>query len=140
MTANVSWYIEGRIVMVTATGSLTIRDGIAISNQLIQLFESSTAPLVHVLVNQRDLSAVPQDLKQIVKATAFMRHPQMGWLLLFGTENRAVHFMAYLASQIARLRHRRFSTLDDALDFLYSVDLTLPSRLPHSATLQDKVQ
>jgi len=134
MSIHIHWHIEGRIIYATIIGEIGINDLKQASDQIVALIEESHAPLIHLLVDETQAGAPPKpDLKPITDALQVFRHPRMGWLIVFGNSgNRLARLITYMVSQLGRLRFRRFDTLQESLEFLYSMDTSLPSRAAHS--------
>lgn len=127
MGIHIRWLITGKVIHADLQGSLSIeelQEGSQIANNMI---EESESPLIHILTNESQLESLPVSVKAFNEAVAFTRHSRLGWLIMYGTDNRFAKFMSSIVSGISRVRHRRFVTLEDALKFLAHVDTSLPS-------------
>jgi hypothetical protein len=126
MPAQVSWHLENRIVGIRVFDTVTIADVNALSDTIIALFEASDTPLIHLLVDESDMTDFPKQFRDIYRVGVFMKHPQMGWFIIYGGNNALFRVISHLVTQLMRLRHRHFDTLEDAVEFLQSMDSTLP--------------
>ena len=127
MGIEMQWYVPQKIVHGDIIGDISLEDIQNSSRELQEMFAQSDSPLVHVLSNESQVGSLPISLNMLSEAADFMRHPQMGWMITYGTDNRMAKFMLSMISGIARVRHRRFATLEESLEFLVSVDTTLPT-------------
>jgi hypothetical protein len=87
--------------------------------------DAGTGALVHHLADLRELDGMP-GLAALGKFT-YVKHPQMGWQVSFGLRRPLVKMLANIMSQVFKMRSRDFDTLEEALDFLQTVDATLPN-------------
>lgn len=126
MGFEIKWYLQKKIIHADIIGKVSIDDVKLGSQTAIDMFNQSNAPLVHVLANESNLESLPISLNAFSEAATFMRHPQIGWLIMYGTDNRMSKFMSSMLSGIAKVRHRRFETLEQSLEFLTTVDTSLP--------------
>lgn len=131
MPANVSWYVEDRVLQINLTGDVT-RDELAdVAAQTAAYIDAapdqSVVPLIHTLVDATQIEGFPKTLKDFAGAYAPMAsHHQIGWVLLYGTEDALMLFIADAASQMFTTRFRKFKKRQEAVDFLQYIDTTLP--------------
>lgn len=127
MPIETYWMIEGRVSYFRYQGKITV-DEIAVAAQTgIQMLESSDALLVHTLQDGREITDFPKNIGQILAVSREAQaHPQMGWGISVGLLDPATRYIAGMVYKIARTRQRFISNMDDALDFLQSIDQTLP--------------
>lgn len=126
MPFEVSWLVEGQIIHANLKGKITVEEIQENSELAISMFESTDAALVHVLTNEADLDSLPMSLKLVSEATGFLQHPKTGWMIMYGSDDRIPRFMTAMITGMTKVRHRRFDTLEESLEFLMSVDSTLP--------------
>lgn len=128
MESSVRWYYEDKIVGVVSAGELSVEDVRNMAATINSLIGASESPLVHVIIDETNLISMPTNIKQIVDATStFLSNPQLGWFIIYGNDNMILKFVGQVATSMKKLRHRRFSTLHETLEFLISVDVSLPS-------------
>jgi hypothetical protein len=131
MPADVSWYIKDRVLQLNLTGDVT-RDELAdVATQTAAYIDAapdqSVVPLVHTLVDATQIEGFPKILRDFAGAYQPMAsHYQIGWVLLYGTEDPLMLFIADAASQMFTTRFRKFKTRPEAVAFLQYVDSTLP--------------
>jgi hypothetical protein len=122
---EVSWYVQGRVIYKRYYGVLTIGD-LQASNALVAEYVASGKPLVHIIVNSQDVTKHPYSLKDINSTIPRTKsfHDGLGWTVMVSTHY--IHrFMGQMASQMTRARFQTAVSLDEALQFLSSVDDSL---------------
>ena len=127
MTVTIQWFLENRVIYMETPGKLLLEEVGETSNTIINMIDNSDAPLVHVVINEIDLESFPKSLKAFNDAVSFLRHPRIGWLIIYPSTNQFAKFMSGMVAGIAKVRFRRLETLDESLAFLTSMDSTLPS-------------
>lgn len=127
MGFDIEWFVHGRIIKANISGDIAIEDLKNGSDIALKMFEESDAPLVHVITNETDVGSLPVSLQLFSEAVEFMRHPRMGWMLMYPTANQLSKFLSGMVAGIAKVRYRRFESIEESLQFLVSVDTTLPS-------------
>jgi hypothetical protein len=120
------WLIPNHIIIGRNMGDLTIEDIEDSTQALVNMLNSSSRPLVHVLIDLTELESHPNKLKPLAESSkAIFNHPKLGWLLLYGNLNRFSKFLAQMFAQLSHIRFRIFTTDEEAIEFLKSVDVTL---------------
>lgn len=113
MVIEVDWLVEGCVLLMKHSAHVT-REDIAEMDRLgLMYFDSTDAPLVHVLM---DSSAVLSDPG--LRAYAGMRapkHPRCGWIIEFGISNLGIRVLSTIVSQTLRVRYRQASSFDEAV-------------------------
>ncbi len=126
MPIEISWLVEGRIVYVKLDGKLTFEKIHAISKAIVTHLDAGQPPYVHVLIDNQDMTSHPQTLNKLREATRFLKHPNLGWFIIFGSDNPLLRFFSSVITQLAGVRWRVLGTRTEALSFLQEVDQTLP--------------
>lgn len=54
-----------------------------------------------------------------------LSHPKYGWLVVVGIDNKITAFLTTMLAKMFRFRYQSVNTVDQAMDFLRSVDSTL---------------
>ncbi len=127
MFPGIEWLIENKIILGKPEGDPSPEDLKQASETYQKLLDSSDAPLVHVLVDESKLETLPVSISVLAEKLDFLKHPRLGWFILYGNEDAMKNFVSSMLTGINKVRHRRFLTLEDSLEFLVSVDSTLPS-------------
>ncbi len=127
MFPGIEWLIENKIILGKPEGDPSPEDLKQASETYQKLLDSSDAPLVHVLVDESKLETLPVSISVLAEKLDFLKHPRLGWFILYGNEDAMKNFVSSMLTGINKVRHRRFHTLEDSLEFLVSVDSTLPS-------------
>lgn len=129
MPYDISWLIEKQVINLVLEGEMTVETIVEMSNIIIQYLDSSDKPLVHLLIDDSNVSSSIRHLKSVMEVGKALGHPRFGWLIIYGSTNKTYQFMSYMISQITKIRHRRFATLAETFEFLHTVDVTLPSEI-----------
>ena len=124
MPYELTWLVEGRVVLGKFSGQLKEEDIPAFDELMLTHLNAGTGALVHHLADLRELDSMP-GLAGLSKFT-YVKHPHMGWQISFGLRRPLVKMVANIMSQVFKVRTRDFDTLEEALAFLQSVDATLP--------------
>lgn len=127
MFPGIEWLIENKIILGKPEGDPSPEDLKQASETYQKLLDSSDAPLVHVLVDESKLETLPVSISVLAEKLDFLKHPRLGWFILYGNEDAMKNFVSSMLTGINKVRHRRFLTLEDSLEFLVTVDSTLPS-------------
>ena len=127
MNSTTHWFVKNKIIITNFVGDVTLDELKTNGMQVSQMLNQSDAPLVHLLTNETDLISLPISIKQLSESSPFMQHPQLGWVIMYGNEDRLAKFKAAIVTSIAKTRHRRFLTLEESLEFLVAMDKSLPT-------------
>lgn len=127
MGFDIRWLVPGRIIDVTITGEISIEDLENESNIILDMFAESDAPLVHVITNEAALESLPTSLQMFSDALDFMRDPRLGWMIMYPSNDSMSKFLSGMVAGISKVRYRRFDTLEESLQFLVTVDTSLPT-------------
>lgn len=125
MPFRIDWLVEQHLVYINVHGETTVEDLRAYDDYALQILDKSPYPLVHTIYDYSHAQIVPP-LQETVKMKAG-KHPKVGWVIFVNMQDIMTRFILSTASQVFRLRFRSFKTLEEALDFIQSVDSTLPS-------------
>jgi hypothetical protein len=120
------WYVEKRIALQRLWGAVTLKDAEAARDGLERFLQEGT-PLIHFLVDLYDIEQFPAHLASLRRITPNLNSPGLGWLVIYGTGNPLMRFVASTLTQVAlpKLRLRMFGTLEESLVFLQGQDSTL---------------
>ena len=121
------WLIENRILYNEYNGSISKEDITEMVSSDVEYLDKSDALLVHCLVNIRALTSIPTNIKCLSESTqAILGHPQIGWVIAYGNQIPAGAFITTIVAQLFKTRFRLLNSHNEALDFLKTVDVTLP--------------
>ena len=127
MPYEISWLVKNHVVHLHLSGDVSLEMLVDVSQNLIHYFESSDRESVHLMINDADVGRAPKQVTQLLDIAKALRHPRLGWFIIYGTDNLLFRFISFTLANVLRLRHRRFLTQQEAYVFLQSVDSTLPN-------------
>src|SRR5689334_13277875 len=137
METIADWYILDRVIYHRPVGEETIEIVQQNNDDLVKLLDKGI-PLVHVIVDARYLTKFPTSILKLSKATNFLSHPSIGWVITI-SNNPLVTFLGGMLPQLGSLtRYRVVSELDSALTFLKEEDMTLDWSSVNDAVLTFK--
>jgi hypothetical protein len=125
MAFNISWYIDGRVVLVRLSGTQTPEDARHFDEAIRPYLDNAEVPLIHFVFDTTGLVGLP-GLGTLARFQ-WTRHPKTGWVVGFPKPNPVVAMVTTIAAQLFKARFRTFDSIDATLTFLQSVDSTLPN-------------
>ena len=127
MIANIQWLIDHKVIIAMPEGKPPVEE-LQLASETLQVFmDESDAPLVHILIDESKLEAMTISLKILSDVFSFLKHPRLGWVIMYGSDDRMKKFISSMLTGMTKVRHRRFDTFEDSLDFLMTMDSTLPT-------------
>ncbi len=66
-------------------------------------------------------------MKAMNDAVDWVRHPKIGWFLMYPSENPFSKFILAVIVNLAGIQHRQFGTLEQCLELLIQMDPILPT-------------
>lgn len=123
MAYHTSWIEDKRIIYTELTGTLTSQEAQEMSDAHARFLSEGIAP-VHLIVSVTKLDGIPTNLRQNASMGGYLRHPSLGWTILIGG-NVLVNFILSVIGQVLKFRNSKRATLQEAVDFLKSQDITL---------------
>ncbi|MCL4252188.1 MAG: hypothetical protein KJ043_00240 [Anaerolineae bacterium] len=124
MTYTISWAVEKRVIISTFVGDVTKEDLIEFINQMREWVKEGEQPLYHIS-NSLELTKVHLSLGallQLVRGVGIFGH--IAWQIDVNL-NPTNKMLAALSSQIMRLRTRTVPSMNDAVNFIKSIDMSL---------------
>lgn len=121
------WFIENRIFYNQYHGDVSAEEvqQMAITN--LKYLDDSEAPLVHCFVDIENIGSIPLRFNALKESAQMsLDHPKIGWIIAYGKDNRFVTFLGTMVTQFFKSRYRLFKTYEEAIEFLQSMDATLP--------------
>lgn len=129
MPVEINWYSPQRVIFVRYTGNISADEMQYLAQNALAMLESAPPDimLVHSLYDFSALEKMPLNLKLASDTAApAYSNPRMGWVAAYGLGNVYVKYLAQMVGQMFKLRYRFFDTQEEAVQFLQSVDMTLP--------------
>lgn len=120
----VNWIVDEHLILLQSPETVTLEELMQTDSQVIDMFEKSSKPLIHIIIDVPDEHTLP-GLKGLSQIT-FIKHPKMGYALIIGG-NVVSRMFGQIVGSAAKIRIRFFKTMDEALEFLPNVDTTLPN-------------
>ncbi len=126
MPYQTGWYVESRIILTRYTGIIRVEDIRGQIDETRTLIEEGT-PLVHSIIDLGQIEKWPplNVVNEFRSMDIESVRERMGWSIIVAN-NMVLKFGSSLFAPIFNLRQRIFSTVDEALTFLYENDSTLP--------------
>ncbi len=134
MPYQLNWFIPKRIVMLEYRGELTETEIYASDVDLCRYYDEGDSTAAHIhQICIFDASSKNNSLA-VLMSLKWPKHPRNGWMVGVGQANTLERILGGFAAQLFKIHFRSFDTLEHAVDFLYSVDPTLPKFSRPSAT------
>ncbi|MBA3871478.1 MAG: hypothetical protein H0X30_20225 [Anaerolineae bacterium] len=124
MPAQLSWYLENRVLLMINYGEVADQDLFDLDQTIIDYLDNCTVPLVHTIIDHRKGMNSPS-VKGLTKLR-WPKHPKVGWMIMIGMKNPLQRFVVAVSTSFFKTRMRMFNSMDEALNFLNDVDSTLP--------------
>lgn len=124
MTIEMNWLVEGRIVDETITGQITSDDIREQDERTLAYLAQTDDHLMHMIVDFSAVSDIPG--LGSFSGVDWLRHKNLGWVVVYGMDNKLVEFVSSMVLKVTRVRYRFVESRADALAFLQEVDVTLP--------------
>ena len=124
MPAQLSWYLENRVLLMTNHGEVTDQDLFDLDQTIIDYMNSCTAPLIHTIIDHR--KGINSPSAKGLTRLHWPKHPKVGWMIMIGMKNPLQRFVVAVATSFFKTRVRLFNSIDEGLIFLNDVDSTLP--------------
>lgn len=131
MPHAIKYLADDQIVLIEATGDVSIDDAIETSRQIVEKLDQSPYDVVHIVADVTNQTKPPVMLSNLRRVTAFLRHTKIGWVVLVG--GRSIEkFLVTVVSGITKMKLKTFDTRIEAYNFLQGQDssLELPQERP----------
>jgi hypothetical protein len=126
MTYRVDWLIPQRVVVIEINGDYTAQDLNESTLQVRDQFLDTGVAPVHLICDVRHITSYPTQIFVIKQASEiYLRHPNMGRLVLVGFDNPLMRFIANAVSQTMRARFQQANSVEEAVQGLKAMDETL---------------
>ena len=127
MPGKISWLIKNKVIILQYIGDVTIEEIQKVADYGNPIISGASAPLVHVIVDETQMTDHPKNVLQGVKAmNTTLSNPKLGWLYFVSIPSEVISFVTKMVLSAARTRYRVVDTLDEAKAALMEADSTLP--------------
>ena len=123
MPYEISWSEDKRLLFTRAHGNVTVQETVQMSQIATERLAEGNPP-IHFVVDITDIQKFPTNILQLKNTVSYLRHPNMGWLVVVGS-NALLNTLGAIISQLLGANFRTFRTRKGALDFLAQMDPTL---------------
>lgn len=125
-----SWLIEKKVLASKLWGEQTIEELVASNAEINAFLDEADDRLVHMVINDGELTSIPSSLFQTRKTLTYTNHKNLGWVVIFGVKERSLSasvkdYMILTLAKLARARFVRVKTFEEAIDHLKAVDATI---------------
>ncbi|MCE7948192.1 MAG: STAS/SEC14 domain-containing protein [Chloroflexi bacterium CFX4] len=120
MPQNIAWLIEKQIIIIYATGDVTLEEMQANDAEMAAYLAAGDPP-VHMLADIKDLGRFPFDLIGLRKTTTYLQHPNLGHIAVYGASRMASSFAQMIVS-LAGVKARFVRDYVDAINYLAQHD------------------
>jgi hypothetical protein len=128
MPFDSKWYVENRVSLVRDYGEVTLEE-MRTSNQIFLAHIRAGTPPVHLLIDTRAVTKMPNSFVPMLKEIEAFRHePNMGWTIMV-TNNSLMRFFGTLSSNLIKMPFHAVKNYEEANEVLARVDPTLVSAL-----------
>jgi hypothetical protein len=125
MAYNISWYIENRVMLIEIVGRVDIDEFERLHNEAFDYVAKSPYK-VHAIADLAQFDGIPTNFKILAAATNKEKTANQGMTILVMPKlARVIRFVASLIMQTLRLEYRMCETVDEALQILQNVDMSL---------------
>ena len=125
---DIDWFIEDQVIMHRFPATVDLEQLTEQFNTINDMIdENANVPLIHVLMNAEDLRQYPKQMAKLGGTVKkLLDNSRLGWVIIFGSDDRIVKFIASAIASMFKTRFRFFYTQEEAFAFLNSVDEMLP--------------
>jgi len=130
MAIEIDWLLKDRVILLHFEGEITIPLLKQASDDTKILLDECSTPLIHSIIDGTGITKYSRNILQLREASQHLfSHPRYGWLVIYGTKDNLSHFFVNMVTEFFRVKMKMVDTRQDAVDFLKSVDNTLPNEL-----------
>ena len=119
------WLIQKQVIFGYAYGDITNAEMEAYNKCMVNLLNTSNHA-VHVLfVTHPDSQLSSPSIASGRRILSYMGHHNLNWNVAVNNPKLLLGKLSVILAQVARVRYRQFTYVDDALHFLKEIDDTL---------------
>jgi hypothetical protein len=89
-----------------------------LSDSLLQIFDKMPAASVTVLIDMSAVRTFPLNINLLMTVSAWLRHPKLDGIIVCGTKDPAIHFIARVITQSVGVHLQIFPQRSEAMQFL----------------------
>jgi hypothetical protein len=123
MAYEISWQLEGRVVVLHAWDIVTVTEAVELSEKIADAFQQGSPP-THLIVQMDDLQISPSGIQTNLRLASYLKHPHLGWVVTIGG-TPLTQFISNIVHQFFRFKLHQAESLATALDFLRNQDSSL---------------
>jgi hypothetical protein len=125
MEYKLDWYLPKRVLMLTISGDVSLKDLELFNGSVMNYLEEGIAP-VHLVSIGHNIRRVPTNLIQIKQVVTYIQDPKIGWTIIVQEKpNPLTGFIASVATQAAGVKIRHVKSVVDGLEALKRLDQSL---------------
>src|SRR5215475_5867550 len=115
MGYEISWYIEGKVVLASFTETITLEEAEAASAKTAEYIQNGEPPMVHLIADTTKMDRFPTNLNLLNRsASKHLWQPKLGWTIVVST-NSTTRWISGIITQVARVRFRMFPAFNDGV-------------------------
>lgn len=122
---SAQWLVDKRVIFAYGEGNMTNQEMTIHNQRMIDLLDVGQAPIYTLLVTHPDTSLPKPNLATGRRILSFIRHENIGKNIVVHRPNSLMARMSVILAKIAGGGYRHFGSLDDALNYLQSIDDTI---------------
>ncbi len=125
MPYQLDWLVPKRIVLLKYQGAVTETELHESDAELCRFYDEgdANAAFIHQICILE--GSAKTSLVQLT-SLKWPKHPRNGWMIGIGKANSIERIIGGFAAQLLKMRFRSADSLEEAVEILYRVDLTLP--------------
>ena len=120
MSAQISWYITGKILLLRTPRSLTDSDIHALDPILQHYLAHTDAQPIYLLVDDSAMESMAS--LEAYKSLQALKHPNVSWIVVVGLKNRAFRMMYAILCHFNHSSLYLADTMDEAVQFIQQGD------------------
>lgn len=126
MSSSVTWYIEGKIILIKSNGTLTVDDVVMQATQLGEMMDNAKNK-IHLVDDLSGITGIEPTLALLPlrrpELMKFAQHPNLDIIALIGMTNSVASFAFELVRKFNKaLSSQRFTSVEEAVAWLQEVD------------------
>jgi|GEM_PF-1664348 len=133
MPYNLVWIVPQRLLIFDINEQLINNELQLVDQTINQMLDSAAQtegkPLAHMITDLSHTVHLPS-LGQINKGLTYPKHPQIGWGMIVGVRQPMLKMAAGIIPQLFKVQARVLDNLEEALNFIQSMDITMPDLIP----------
>jgi len=113
---------DPRVLDANYSGVVTVEDVQGVTDTCIAHIEETGVEIVHIIMGMTAVESPPENLMEVIPASRDITgHPNMGWWIVWGIDDKMLQFIVQMVARISRIRFRNVEDREAALAFLDKV-------------------